>query len=59
MSRTLEYLNPGSMTFWTGLTMIGYGSYQCAIGNADEGVRSIMEGFGLIFLKRAILSGPQ
>jgi hypothetical protein len=46
-----------SKTFWTGVGLVGYGAVQVVQGDSEGGVRSIFEGFGLIFLRDAIAGG--
>jgi hypothetical protein len=51
-----EYINLSSMTFWTGIGMVGFGISLIVQGQQDEGISKIMEGLGLIFLRRAVAS---
>lgn len=47
------YIRPNSATFWTGVGLVGYAVYQFVSGEADAS-RTLMEGLGLIFLRRAV-----
>ena len=49
-----QYINPTSMTFWTGFSLIGFGIFTLVQGDVEGGVQKILEGAGLIFLRRAI-----
>lgn len=43
-----------SKTFWTGIGLVGYGVFQIVQGDQEQGIHSIMEGLGLIFLRSAV-----
>lgn len=47
-------INPASGTFWTGIGLVGFGIYTIITGNQQEGIQRVMEGLGLIFVRRAI-----
>jgi hypothetical protein len=41
-------------TTWTGLTAIAVGALLIYKGNLNEGVQTVIGGFGLIFVREAI-----
>jgi len=43
-----------SKTFWTGIGIFGFGIFQIVSGEVDTGLKTIMEGAGLIFLRQSI-----
>lgn len=49
-----DYVNPGSATFWSGIALVGFGVFLCATGEPQAGTSKILEGLGLIFLRRAV-----
>lgn len=52
-----RYIQLGSMTFWTGVSLVGFGIYTIVAGAPEQGAQKILEGLGLIFLRRAVGGG--
>ena len=44
----------GQKTTIAGLSMVGLGIYQLTQGDIEAGIKTISEGFGLMFLRQAI-----
>jgi hypothetical protein len=41
-------------TFWTGLSLVGFGVALCISKKWEEGVQAVIGGLGLIFLRSAV-----
>lgn len=41
-------------TFWAGLALVGYGVVQAAQGDVEAGVRGVLEGLAIIFLRQGV-----
>jgi hypothetical protein len=50
----MDYINPTSVTFWSGLGLIGFGAYLIYIGQVDTGIARIGEGLAMIGIRRAV-----
>lgn len=47
-------INLSSGTFWTGIGLLGFGAFLIYSGDVEQGIGKVMEGLGLIFLRRAV-----
>lgn len=49
----------GQKTFWAGLALVGTGIFQIVGGSTDEGIKTIVQGAAVIFMRQAIAKTTQ
>jgi hypothetical protein len=50
----LAYINIGSVSFWSGAALLALGVTELIGGSTDQGVAHIVQGLGMIGLRKAI-----
>jgi len=52
-----KYFRPNSITWWSGLAMLAYGITLVVQGDAENGVKNIVEGLAIVGIRAAIGGG--